>query len=78
MLLPGSIGYGQVTPANYKLPYRTNGLTAYIITHIIFILVCVLPATREYFGVTSNPLVDNWCPLTPHPCSITTVLLLYM
>jgi hypothetical protein len=29
VLLPGSIGYGQITPANYKLPYRTNGLTAY-------------------------------------------------
>jgi hypothetical protein len=62
VLLPGSIGYGQVTPANYKLPYRTNGLTAYVITHVLFAVLCVIPSTRTYFGVAnSNALADNWC-----------------
>jgi hypothetical protein len=66
ILLPGSIGYGQVTPANYKLPYRTNGLTAYLITHAIFAVVCVIPATREWLGTaSSNPLANNWCVLPP-------------
>jgi hypothetical protein len=72
VLLPGSIGYGQVTPANYKLPYRTNGLTAYIVSHAVFAVVCVIPQTRAWFGITSNALVDNWCPapliLQPKRC----------
>ena len=88
MLLPGPIGYGQVTPANYKLPcakpqtpnpkpqtpnskpqtltrftcsYRTNGLLSYVITHVLFAIICVVPSTRAWFGQeVSNALADNW------------------
>ena len=59
-----------MTPANYKLPYRTNGLTAYVITHVIFAIVCVIPSTRAWLGTShANPLANNWCtpPLPPSP-----------
>lgn len=36
--LPGKIGYGQETPAGYKLPYVVNGLLAWFVTHVLFII----------------------------------------
>ncbi len=36
-VLPTPIGYGQTTPAGYTLPYKVNGLLAYVITHALFI-----------------------------------------
>ena len=35
-ILPGPLSTGQRTPAGYLLKYRTNGLFAWIITHILF------------------------------------------
>ncbi|CAJ0853921.1 17901_t:CDS:10, partial [Entrophospora sp. SA101] len=35
--LPVKIGYGQQTPAGHILPYKVNGLLAWVITHLIFI-----------------------------------------
>ncbi|KAI8823965.1 ergosterol biosynthesis ERG4/ERG24 [Fimicolochytrium jonesii] len=35
--LPGKIGYGQMTPAGYTLPYVVNGLLAWVVTHALFI-----------------------------------------
>ncbi|CAJ0636348.1 12372_t:CDS:2 [Entrophospora sp. SA101] len=35
--LPAKIGYGQQTPAGHILPYKVNGLLAWVITHLIFI-----------------------------------------
>jgi len=34
--LPAKIGYGQQTPAGHILPYKVNGLLAWIITHVSF------------------------------------------
>ncbi|KAI8918502.1 ergosterol biosynthesis ERG4/ERG24 [Powellomyces hirtus] len=34
--LPGKIGYGQMTPAGYTLPYIVNGLLTWIVTHALF------------------------------------------
>jgi len=36
--LPGNIGYGQLTPGGHKLKYKTNGLNAWIVTHLVFLL----------------------------------------
>jgi 7-dehydrocholesterol reductase len=36
--LPASIGYGQMTPAGHTLPYVVNGLRAWIITHVLFLI----------------------------------------
>ena len=30
------IGYGQTTPAGHTLPYKVNGLFAYILTHALY------------------------------------------
>nr|CAG8628631.1 10273_t:CDS:2 [Entrophospora candida] len=35
--LPAKIGYGQQTPAGHILPYKVNGLLAWVVTHLIFI-----------------------------------------
>ncbi|KAJ3175234.1 hypothetical protein HDU87_006316 [Geranomyces variabilis] len=35
--LPGKIGYGQMTPAGFTLPYIVNGLLAWTVTHALFI-----------------------------------------
>lgn len=34
--LPGPVGYGQMTPAGYTHPYIVNGITAYILTHVLY------------------------------------------
>lgn len=36
-LLPGPMSTGQLTPAGNLLKYRTNGLNAWILTHILFL-----------------------------------------
>ena len=38
--LPGPVNTGQRTPAGHLLAYRTNGLLAWIVTHILFIALC--------------------------------------
>lgn len=35
MWLPGQIGYGQRTPAGHLLPYRVNGIQAWVVTHAL-------------------------------------------
>jgi 7-dehydrocholesterol reductase len=35
--LPGKTGYGQPTPAGHTLPYTVNGLTAWVVTHALFL-----------------------------------------
>ena len=35
-LLPGKLSVGQLTPAGHLLKYRTNGLIAWILTHVLF------------------------------------------
>ena len=34
--LPTKLGVGQLTPAGHLLKYRTNGLLAWVITHVVF------------------------------------------
>ena len=52
--LPSKIAHGQVTPAGYLLPYKVNGLNAWILTHFLFGVCC-------YFGVISPSIIyDNW------------------
>ncbi|KAJ1979388.1 hypothetical protein H4R34_002840 [Dimargaris verticillata] len=36
--LPGRDGYGQQTPAGHVLPYKVNGLRAWLLTHVLFIV----------------------------------------
>ncbi|KAJ1930006.1 hypothetical protein IWQ60_000670 [Tieghemiomyces parasiticus] len=35
--LPGPIGFGQQTPAGHILPYKVNGLRAWLLTHALFL-----------------------------------------
>ena len=34
--LPSKLSTGQLTPAGYLLNYRTNGLLAWVVTHLLF------------------------------------------
>ena len=47
-LLPGKLSKGQLTPAGHLLEYRTNGLFAWVLTHMLFavwvLYDCVDPA----------------------------------
>lgn len=36
LCLPGKIGKGQVTPAGHVLAYRLNGLSSWILTHLVY------------------------------------------
>ena len=38
--LPGPVNTGQRTPAGHLLAYRTNGLLAWIVTHVLYIALC--------------------------------------
>ncbi|KAK0643163.1 ergosterol biosynthesis ERG4/ERG24 [Cercophora newfieldiana] len=40
--LPGKIRTGQVTPAGHILAYRMNGLSAWFVTHLVWIALCWL------------------------------------
>lgn len=52
--LPGSISTGQRTPAGHLLAYRTNGLRAWIITHVLYAGLC-------WLGVLDPAFVPrNW------------------
>ncbi|CAG8570072.1 9578_t:CDS:2 [Cetraspora pellucida] len=54
-VLPAKIGYGQQTPAGYILPYKVNGLLAWFITHILFLVGAF------YFNWWDASIVhDNW------------------
>lgn len=35
--LPGKIGHGQLTPAGHILPYKINGLLAWVVTHVLYV-----------------------------------------
>lgn len=52
--LPGQIGYGQRTPAGYLLPYRVNGMQAWVVTHS-------LAAAAVAFGYLDAAIIaKNW------------------
>lgn len=40
--LPGDTHKGQLTPAGYLLSYRINGLSAWIITHVLYIVLSLV------------------------------------
>ena len=52
--LPGPINTGQRTPAGRLLAYRTNGLWAWIVTHVLYATLC-------WFGVLDPGFIPrNW------------------
>ncbi|KAJ3181888.1 hypothetical protein HDU85_003403 [Gaertneriomyces sp. JEL0708] len=54
-IVPGKIGYGQMTPAGHTLPYIVNGLAVWFLTHTLFI------AGAFYFGWFKGSVIhDNW------------------
>lgn len=55
LYLPGKIAYGQQTPAGHILPYRINGLWAWIISNGAFLLGSI------GFGLFEPSIIaDNW------------------
>ena len=38
LVLPGRTGFGAPTPAGHRLPYRLNGLNAWLVTHVLLYL----------------------------------------
>ncbi|KAI9098107.1 ergosterol biosynthesis ERG4/ERG24 [Phlyctochytrium arcticum] len=53
--LPAKVGYGQMTPAGYTLPYVVNGLYAWIVTHALFFTASL------GFGLFPASIIhDNW------------------
>ncbi|CAG8598319.1 69_t:CDS:2 [Paraglomus brasilianum] len=54
-VLPANIGYGQRTPAGHILPYKVNGLFAWSISHIVYLV------GAYYFSLWSPSIIhDNW------------------
>jgi hypothetical protein len=52
--LPGSASSGQLTPAGYLLKYKTNGLNAWIFTHVAAVVLA-------YVGILDPAvLAKNW------------------
>lgn len=52
--LPGMTGYGQRTPAGHLLPYRVNGIQAWVLTH-------ALAAAAVAFGYLDGATIaKNW------------------
>lgn len=52
--LPGEIGYGQRTPAGHLLPYRVNGIQAWVVTH-------ALAAGAVWLGYLDGAIIaKNW------------------
>ncbi|PQE18972.1 7-dehydrocholesterol reductase protein [Rutstroemia sp. NJR-2017a WRK4] len=52
--LPTKLSTGQLTPAGHLLKYRTNGLSAYIVTHVLFVAL-------SYAGILDPAiLAKNW------------------
>ena len=55
MVVPAKIGYGQMTPAGYKLPYVVNGLRAWVITHALYLYLSL-----ELKWFKASIIADNW------------------
>ncbi|RDW59118.1 hypothetical protein BP5796_12042 [Coleophoma crateriformis] len=55
--LPSKLSTGQLTPAGYLLQYYTNGLTAWVLTHVAFI-------ASVYFSLADPAwIAKNWAGL---------------
>lgn len=55
--LPGSTNTGQRTPAGHLLTYRTNGLSAWVVTHVVYVVLC-------WYGVLDPGFIPrNWSGL---------------
>ena len=55
LALPGPKAFSQITPAGNLLEYRVNGLRAWVVTHVLFVLGAF------YFNVFSPTIIyDNW------------------
>jgi len=55
--VPSKIGYGQKTLAGRELPYKVNGFTCYLITHIVFL-------SAVYFDILPISIIaENWLGL---------------
>lgn len=55
--LPGPTNTGQRTPAGHLLTYRTNGLTAWVVTHIIYVVL-------SWYGILDPGFIPrNWSGL---------------
>lgn len=55
--LPSRLSTGQLTPAGYLLQYHTNGLLAWVATHVVVVLAV-------YFGVIDPAwMAKNWAGL---------------
>jgi 7-dehydrocholesterol reductase len=55
LLLPGRVGYGSVTPAGNRLVYRLNGLSAWVVTHVLLVL-----AVFAWKLAPATLLPDHW------------------
>ena len=55
--LPSDLGTGQLTPAGYQLKYYTNGLLAWVVTHVGFI------AAVLYGAINPAIIANNWAGL---------------
>ena len=55
--LPGDTHKGQLTPAGYLLSYRINGLSAWIITHVLYIVLSLVGVLDPGF------IPRNWSSL---------------
>ena len=55
--LPGKLSVGQLTPAGHLLKYRTNGLFAWVLTHMLFGLWVL------HRGVDPAIIARHWEPL---------------
>ena len=53
--LPAKIGYGQRTPAGHMLPYKVNGLLAWVVTHLLFVV-----ASFHYGWFAPTVVHDHW------------------
>ncbi|KAI9137440.1 ergosterol biosynthesis ERG4/ERG24 family-domain-containing protein [Paraphysoderma sedebokerense] len=53
--LPAKIGYGQQTPAGFILPYKVNGLLAWVVTHVAFYFL-----THHFQIVPASIIARNW------------------
>lgn len=52
--LPGPVNTGQPTPGGHLLAYRTNGLYAWIVTHVLYAVLC-------WFGFLDPAFIPrNW------------------
>ncbi|KAJ3339911.1 7-dehydrocholesterol reductase [Gonapodya sp. JEL0774] len=65
--LPGPKGFGQLTPAGKTLEYNVNGFNAYILTHVLFVLLSdMTPYSFNFF--TATIVADNYAGLITTCC----------